>query len=329
MIENNAWLKKTLLLVSILMLSACSSISPTPGGKANINTADSAGRILSDTPSPYACIYTPNKTGNGQFYLDDGPGDNLPSWVDYVAEPQPHIEPQRPAANKPYTVLGQSFTPLANANGLKQQGIGSWYGRKFHGQKTASGEIYDMYSLSAASPILPIPSYARVTNLKNGRSIIVRVNDRGPFKTGRVMDLSFLAACRLGYAMNGSTDLQVESISSNDSPTPTTSPTHQESATDNINSENHSTTPPVVPIHIAAAGIYLQLGAFSAASNAESFRNHWAHELNADTNKLDIQFDQQRQLYRVRLGPYPDRNSAISVAEQLTGTHQLKAIISP
>ena len=115
-------------------------------------------------------------------------------------------------ANRPYTVFGHDYVPATRLTSYRERGLASWYGRKFHAQKTAIGEPYDMYAMTAAHPTLPLPSYARVTNLANGRSVVVRVNDRGPFHPGRIIDLSYAAAYRLGIAQKGSGEVEVESI---------------------------------------------------------------------------------------------------------------------
>jgi rare lipoprotein A len=163
------------------------------------------------TPSKYKCNYTKSAKNSGAFYKTDGPLE-IPSWIDDVLEPIPIYEPLHKWANKPYNRLEQEFIPLTTPGHYSQNGIGTWYGKRYHGQNTSSGEKYDMFQMTAASPVLPIPSYARVTNLRNGRSVIVRINDRGPFLKGRIIDLSFLAACRLDYALQGSTEVEVISL---------------------------------------------------------------------------------------------------------------------
>src|ERR1035437_6274669 len=125
----------------------------------------------------------------GGFYTDDGPDGALPVDLDRLAEPAPRPEPQNTQANQPYSVFGREYIPLTSPGPYKRQGTASWYGRKFHGQRTSSGEIYDMFALTAAHPPLPIPSYARIVNLQNGRSVVIRINDRGPFSSGRIMDV--------------------------------------------------------------------------------------------------------------------------------------------
>jgi rare lipoprotein A len=151
-------------------------------------------------------------SNKGGYYKDDGPGARAPGDLAAVPDARPRVEPLNKFANKPYEVFGKKYVPLASLQAYKQRGVASWYGKRFHGQKTASGETYDMYAMTAAHPILPIPSYARVTSVKNGRQVIVRINDRGPFHGGRVIDLSYAAAYRLGLIDSGSGEVEIQSI---------------------------------------------------------------------------------------------------------------------
>ena len=148
----------------------------------------------------------------GGYYRGDGPGGRPPVDLDKVADAKPRLEPLDQTANNPYTALGRKYIPYRSVKPHRERGLASWYGRGFHGKRTASGERYDMYAMTAAHTILPIPSYARVTHLGNGRSVIVRINDRGPFRTDRIIDLSYAAAHRLGYVQAGSARVEVESI---------------------------------------------------------------------------------------------------------------------
>ena len=143
---------------------------------------------------------------------DDGPGAAPPGNLDRIADARPRSEPLNAGANSPYSALGRKYVPYQSLRPYRQRGLASWYGRKFHGKPTSSGERYDMYAMTAAHTILPIPSYARVTHLGNGRSVIVRINDRGPFRTDRIIDLSYAAAHRLGYIQAGSARVEVEAI---------------------------------------------------------------------------------------------------------------------
>ena len=160
---------------------------------------------------------SPARRGGG-YYKDDGPEDEIPDDLDAIPDAEPRDEPLHRYANRPYHVMGQSFVPATAVRAFRQRGHGSWYGRRFHGKPTSSGEPYDMYAMTAAHPTLPIPSYARVTNLGNGRSVVVRVNDRGPFLRGRVIDLSYAAAHKLGYINSGSAEVEVEQILPGEAP---------------------------------------------------------------------------------------------------------------
>ena len=165
-----------------------------------------------------ACAAAPR---SGGYYKDDGPGEKPPANLDQIVDAQPKAEPLHRYANRPYQVFGKEYVPLASVQAYRQRGVASWYGKKFHGQRTASGETYDMYAMSAAHPTLPIPSYARVTRVATGRSVIVRINDRGPFHQGRMIDLSYAAALKLGFAHLGSAEVELESIEPGQAVTPT------------------------------------------------------------------------------------------------------------
>jgi len=148
----------------------------------------------------------------GGYYKDDGPGANPPSNLASIPDARPRTEPLHRFANRPYEVFGKKYVPLASVQPFHQRGMASWYGKRFHGQKTASGESYDMYAMSAAHPTLPIPSYARITSLRTGQQVVVRINDRGPFHANRVIDLSYAAAYRLGLIGTGSGEVEIEAI---------------------------------------------------------------------------------------------------------------------
>jgi rare lipoprotein A len=151
------------------------------------------------------------KKGGG-YYLDDGPGDNPPADLASIPDAVPRDEPLRQANMRPYVALGKSYAPMTVLESYRERGIASWYGRRYHGQRTASGEVYDMYGMTAAHTTLPLPSYARVTNIRNGKSIVVRVNDRGPFLSDRIIDLSYTAAYKLDVLGGGSAWVEVETI---------------------------------------------------------------------------------------------------------------------
>lgn len=162
-----------------------------------------------------APVYTPEPAKpaqKGGYYKDDGPGDNPPASLDQIADAVPRVEPLHRYANRPYNRFGKDYVPITAVGPFRQTGLASWYGRRFHGLPTSSGEIYDMYAMTAAHPTLPIPSYARVTNPANRRSVVVRINDRGPFHPDRIIDLSYAAAWKLGIVAAGSARVVVEAI---------------------------------------------------------------------------------------------------------------------
>ena len=148
----------------------------------------------------------------GGYYLDDGPDASPPANLDAVPDAVPRIEPFTPSTSKPYVVFGKTYTPDVSGGPYKVQGRASWYGKKFHGNSTANGERYNMYGMTAAHPTLPLPSYARITRVSSGKSVVVRVNDRGPFLNDRVIDLSYVAAYKLGMIGPGSAEVVVERI---------------------------------------------------------------------------------------------------------------------
>jgi rare lipoprotein A len=148
----------------------------------------------------------------GGYYRDDGPPARPPAQLDRVVDAVPRAEPLHKSANRPYEALGKKYTPMTSVQPFRQRGLASWYGKRYHGQKTSSGETYDMYAMTAAHPTLPIPSYARVTNVANGKSVVVRINDRGPFRDGRVIDVSYVAAHKLGFIQAGQARVEVEAI---------------------------------------------------------------------------------------------------------------------
>ena len=257
------------LIFSVGLLTACVS---SPQKK---NEAQSVAPIVEATSGPSSksepsssLPITQQSTIGGKYLEGDGPGAEALVNLDSIPDAVPRAEPLHRYANRPYMALGKTYTPLKVTGHYKERGIASWYGKKFHGQRTSIGEVYDMYGMSAAHPILPIPSYARVTNVVTGKSIIVRVNDRGPFLHDRIMDLSYAAAAKLGYINNGSIEVEVESIAV-DSNGPVISAPAQVSEPLKVES-----LPPATPIpqSSASAGkVYLQLGAFKSQQGAASF----------------------------------------------------------
>ncbi|ROR34685.1 septal ring lytic transglycosylase RlpA family protein [Inmirania thermothiophila] len=246
----------------------------------------------------------------------DGPPARAPD-LSAVAEAVPRAEPRSPYGNPDsYVVEGRRYHVLASAEGYRERGIASWYGRKFHGRRTASGEPYDMYAMTAAHRTLPLPTYVRVTNLENGRSVVVRVNDRGPFRRNRIIDLSYAAALRLGFADKGTALVEVEAL------TPGAAPASAAAA-------------PQPPEPVAAAApapppvrLYLQAGAFVSRRNAELLRRRLEVlvrepvEVGRVTGAADA-------LFRVRIGPLAGVEEADALAERLAriGLESVRVVI--
>jgi rare lipoprotein A len=304
---------------------------------------------------PLTCVIPATKqTRGGAYYLDDGPEANPPSNLDEVPDAIPRAEPIRAGNMKPYEALGKTYTPMTQLAPYKERGIASWYGRRYHGQRTASGEVYDMYGMTAAHPTLPIPSYVRVTNVRNGRAVLLRVNDRGPFHADRVIDLSFTAACKLDILGGGSQLVEVEAIIPGVDRAPLLAvapqpnpPTKKEpapaaqalaAATSPETPANGSPLVPIpaeqrpdilealAPIDAAdAGGFYLQLGAFGARDSADNFMNHLRAQMSSVSDHLNVR--QRDGLYRVNAGPYPSQSDARKAAERFAQTLGFKPMV--
>jgi rare lipoprotein A len=234
---------------------------------------------------------------NGAYFENDGPADHIPVNLDLVPNAIPEDEPLIRSANLPYSAMGMSFRPDTSNAPYKVKGVASWYGKQFHGRRTTSGERYDMFAMTAAHPTLPIPSYVKVTNLYNGKSVVVRINDRGPFHKGRILDLSYAAAHKLGFVGLGKAKVQIERVWP---------------ATDMA-----AATPPAdTVLKQEDAPRYLQLGAFSQLASAEALLKKMVDHLDASYDpKLGI--INQEGVYMVRLGPFETPTEVRNAAESL------------
>lgn len=303
---------------SATVLIACSSIPPSP-------SPSESGRAVK-TPSAPLPALPPAKSGRGGYYMDDGPGDAPPEGLLDTPDAEPRIEPYSTRSNRPYEVFGKKYAPFTDERSFKQRGIGSWYGRKFHGQKTSSGEIYDMYKMTAAHPTLPIPSYARVTNLDNGKQVIVRVNDRGPFHSSRIIDLSYTAALKLGYLARGSGRLEVERLLPAE--IERMAGTRQQQTADAAPQESAAPLPATAaaPVTgVSATGYYLQLGAYSQAASAESARARLSESATGMLAPLEVV--EQGALYRLYSGPFGNQQEAAAAAKRLRERGSFKPLI--
>jgi len=231
-----------------------------------------------------------------------------------IPDAVPKAEPLHRFANRPYQVFGKDYVPAAAPAPFRQTGVGSWYGRRFHGAPTSSGEPYDMYAMSAAHPTLPIPSYARVTNLANGRSVVVRINDRGPFHSDRIIDLSYTAAWKLGYAQAGSARVEVQALlPGSEVPLQLAS---KPQATPQFPTQATITEP---------TGVYLQLGAFSSREAAETFRARVYRELAWLSEAIRV--IGVVSVFRLHLGPYRSQDEARSIADRIQSELKLRPML--
>lgn len=308
---------RTSLITLAVMLAACSSGGGSSGSGGTWVSSGSSG-------------------GGGGYYKDDGPPAQVPANIDNIPDAVPRIEPLARGPNRPYTIMGKRYVPDTTERPYRKRGVASWYGRKFHGRKTSNGETYDMFAMTAAHTTLPIPSYVRVTRVSTGKSVIVRVNDRGPFLHNRVIDLSYAAAHRLGMVGPGSAEVVVERI------------TPEQIRAGTWASESFASTAPAAvtpqplatqaaPVAMAqattasttaAAGepVFLQIGAFSSEANARALAARAAASM---PGNLPIEVDSaSSQLYRVRIGPFATRDQALSSMEAVAQSLGVQPSIS-
>ncbi len=264
----------------------------------------------------------------GGYYLDDGPHAYPPADLDKVPDARPRWEPIKAATARSYTALGRSYTPMTALAPYSETGMASWYGKRYHGQPTASGEIYDMYAMTAAHPTLPIPSYARVTHVASSKTVVVRINDRGPFHADRVVDLSYTAAYRLGMLSEGSALVRVQSILPREMQPAVAAAAPPANSVDGVDSVDGVESAGAAPVRVQTApaqGVYLQLGAFASADNAQAFLRRLGTELSWLAAIGGIHHD--GRLYRVQAGPYATRDQALDAAERIDRTLDLKPLI--
>ena len=262
-----AFFKFTSLLLALITIAACGSTSTSPVKNEN--------------------------SGRYSINQDRAPARN----VDVSAVPEiipVPITRTRAGNRSPYTVLGKSYTVMPTEEGYSERGVASWYGEKFHGHKTSNGEVFDMYVASAAHKSLPIPSFLKVTNLDNNRSIVVRVNDRGPFHGDRLVDLSYAAAVKLGYADRGTARVQLDSIIANADVGRSGSAVAQ---SDRVQVGGK-----------VGARKYLQVGAFSRRSAAEAVSQELRNLTDRPVFIRSVDTVNNGVMHRVRIGPLPDTN---------------------
>jgi rare lipoprotein A len=328
------------ILPTVIVLSALMAGCSATGEHRSLIPLPWPHKTVAHDPKihPELPALPPAGSGRGGYYQDDGPGDNPPDGLldvpDAVVKYEPYL---KGGVNRVYTVFGQSYTPLINDEPFSQRGVASWYGIKFNGQRTSSGELYDMYKMTAAHPTLPIPSYARVTSLESGKSVIVRINDRGPFHSDRIIDVSYTAALKLGLLTKGSHQVQVERLFPND---PAKIATVRREATsrkqaepapakvaalmldDRADDEQPSAQAPVKTE--AKSGFYLQLGSYSRPGKAQEMSEKLVQSgLDADS----LQVIAAGAVNRVLRGPFETRAEAQQALRDLPAALGLKPII--
>jgi len=267
----------------------------------------------------------------------------LDNYSDYSiqAEPLPSEEPPSRYGNQPnYTVNGQTFDVLPTTQGYSARGVASWYGKKFHGRPTSTMEPFDMYAISAAHPSLPIPTYVRVTNLENGTSIVVRVNDRGPFHADRIIDLSYGAAVKLGFANQGTAQVQVDALApyqvrwqdgahqfTNNTYNP---PQAQSLPNNNLPNNNlpHGTAYQAAyePGHPSQRYVYLQAGAYLQTNKAQNAMNKMQNWLDTQGIQVPVHLVFGDGYQKIHLGPLNNFSQAESLKQTLTASSWGKPI---
>lgn len=329
--KSNVWLS---IIFLCCLISACGGrevIKPNPQVTGSPVSNNQTSQTPKSTSSPINSGTQPSNRAGG-YYLDDGPGDNAPADIDNIPNATLKSETPLVRANKPYMALGQQYIPMTGYSPYKKQGVASWYGKRYHGKKTSTGEIYDMYAMSGAHTILPIPSYAKVTNPANGRSVVVRINDRGPFKHDRLIDLSYAAAYKLRLIGQGSGLVEVEAID--------TSPVVRQK----LDSNPHLVSiPAVTPVNSDNTGMqtssqsalprttnlgaqyYVQAGAFKSETNGSLLQKKIQGLALAENVVLANVYN--NGLYHVRLGPYASKSEADTSAANIRKQLNISALV--
>ena len=317
---------KILVVIGLLCLASCggnSAIKPAPAAPTANKPATTSAQT---SPATF--------TKPGGYYLDDGPGDNPPKDIDSIPNAVPKKEPLLDRANKPYKALDAIYTPMTSYQPYKERGVASWYGKRYHGKNTSSGEVYDMYSMTAAHTTLPLPSYVKVTNPANGRWVIVRVNDRGPFKSSRLIDLSYAAAYKLRFSSVGSTLVDVEAIDPNNaglySAANTANSAPAALPVRPISTPPPASTPTIAKIPATNSAVvtqyFVQAGAFKSEANADALiKKIQGYDIATNVGINSVYND---GLHRLRLGPFDNKQDADQAASNIRKQLNTSAIIT-
>jgi rare lipoprotein A len=302
------------LLMAVLALTACATFPDTqtpqrvrtvPATNSGARTSAPGSTRTQGSPPPIIDGVAPS------WQKDFAPdADEIPAGIENIPDAVPIFEPRSAGGNSSsYEVLGKTYKVLDDAKGFRQRGYASWYGKKFHGRKTANGERYDMFSMTAAHKNLPIPCYVRVTDLDNGKSVVVKINDRGPFHTDRIIDLSYAAAAKLGLIGHGTSMVEITALDPDTyvpAPAPAPEPVPIEVA-------SVSAAPPVP---MGPSSGYLQVGAYIDPINAAALRYNLQSQ-GFTPVQIRISSRSNTPIHRVLVGPFHDQDDARDVRNRL------------
>lgn len=314
-------LRGFVLGLTLLPLAACVGPAPRQPDKRPSTTAPAPSK----TPSSRSSSTRPRVVITEPHIRDSAPGlGDIPDDVANTPDAIPKREPRSRSGNPPeYEAFGEIYRVLDDPTGFTERGRASWYGKKFHSKKTASGEPYDMFAMTAAHKTLPIPSYVRVTNLDNGKTAVVRVNDRGPFHPGRVIDLSYAAAARLDVIKHGHARVEIQAlqpadddggavaVAVNKAPVSST-----QSPRPPLPSVAASKPPPAKTSTNSSAGRWLQVAAYSDPINAIAMRDELSHQ---GVKSVTVRASDDGKLHRVVIGPYARDSDAQEIRDWLHG----------
>lgn len=317
-------MKRALVLLVLALLAGCGGkkthrpASPPTSQRPPVATAQ-------PQPAPAAPETSLSQAERYRQAKDDGPREALD--VTTIEEPEPKNEPPSRYGNRsPYNVLGRTYQVLPTSRGYVERGISSWYGNKFHGYMTSSFEPYDMYKFTAAHKSLPLPSWARVTNLENGKSVIVRVNDRGPFHDNRLIDLSYAAAVKIGVWPKGTGLVEVRALTPGEvepdvraAATVAKTPPRPLPKTTPVDARVSTPAPATAVADANATAqprIYLQVGAFGEQANADRAAQRVSAARLGEVRVIEASVN-GRSVRRVRLGPLRDVEEADRLSQEL------------
>ncbi len=262
---------------------------------------------------------SPSSSSRYDMEFDRAPSEQVDVSQIPNAVPKP-TQRSRSGNPKSYVVLGKRYHVMSSSQNYKERGLASWYGSKFHGKRTSSGEPYNMHGMTAAHKTLPLPTYVKVTNLKNGREVILKVNDRGPFHENRIIDLSHTAAVKLGIKATGTGLVEVVAINPGQSyNTASAQPQTDLPPAENTLAPISSRTPnTITEAKPSSVGLFLQLGAFISSQNAHQLKNQVNSALSFNQANVSTILKNGQKYYRVRLGPLSSAEQADSMAVKLT-----------